>query len=368
MRDDLDDIRKGLEGRAQEVALALYPHAVSHKGNLYPNWVSPKDPGSFVIHPRSHKGQAPGTWFHNSQGVGGSILNLIAYSLTGQSKCRGADFIKVLDWAREFLGISDRPAQVSDEDRARIQRQNDERMKSRAAREMNEAERKAWIRKTALSMWAEARPILGTVAEDYLDFRGIDVERMDSCRIAFIRSARCEETGDNHPVMLSLVTDRDDKPIAVHRTFLVINGRGKAVFKAALGDTKGGAVRFGGVAERISVCEGIETGASIYEMLLWDCPVWCFLGTAGIKAPMLPPLVRSVSFYPDGDRPSTFADGKAKQRPLAVGQVRTGAGISACVAGRSFLIDQGIKTFLMPEPRPGLDYNDIHKANKRSAG
>jgi hypothetical protein len=103
--------------------------------------------------------------------------------------------------------------------------------------------------------------------------------------------------------MVSLVTlGETGKPVAVHRTFLARDGRGKARLdppKMMLGPCRGGVVRLGQPAGVLMVGEGIET--CLAAMQATGNSTWAALSTSGLRALELPKDVSEVVVLADGD-------------------------------------------------------------------
>jgi hypothetical protein len=76
--------------------------------------------------------------------------------------------------------------------------------------------------------------------------------------------------------MVALATNGiDDAPLAIHRTFLAHDGRGKAPVmpqRMMLGHCRGGAVRLAPFTDELMVGEGIET--SLAAMQATGKPAW----------------------------------------------------------------------------------------------
>ena len=129
----------------------------------------------------------------------------------------------------------------------------------------------------------------------------------------------------------------DEGSLAIHRTFLARDGRGKAPVdpsRMMLGLCRGGAVRLGEPQGTLLVGEGIET--CLAAMQATGCPAWAALSTAGVRALDLPVAVREVIVLVDGDDPGEAA-----------------ASASAWRWKR-----QGRRVRLARAPR-GLDFNDL---------
>ena len=151
-------------------------------------------------------------------------------------------------------------------------------------------------------LWNKTRPIVSTVAEVYLRSRGITCQLPETLRYA----PSCWHTsGQNLPAMVALVEGNDS--VAVHRTFLISDGSGKAQVepvKMMLGSCAGGAVRLSKTDGPLVVCEGIETGLSLLSGLLrGPATVWAALSTSGMKSLKLPPQPGQMTVAADGDAP-----------------------------------------------------------------
>src|SRR4051794_33867042 len=105
--------------------------------------------------------------------------------------------------------------------------------------------------------------------------------------------------------MVALVTHGvTGSPVAVHRTFLALDGCGKAPVEPAkmmLGPCRGGVVRLCQPCNGLMVGEGIET--CLAAMQASGRPAWAALSTSGLRALDLPRDVRDVIVLADGDEP-----------------------------------------------------------------
>src|SRR5262249_57871642 len=96
----------------------------------------------------------------------------------------------------------------------------------------------------ALDIWHEARPAPGTLAEKYLVSRGLHLPPPLTLRF---HVGLKHPSGGIWPAMVALVTQgADHEALAIHRTFLALDGGGKAPIdpqKMMFGPCRGGAVR-----------------------------------------------------------------------------------------------------------------------------
>lgn len=120
--------------------------------------------------------------------------------------------------------------------------------------------------KRAMKTWNLSGAPESTAVERYLNARGLKLPMPPMPPTPF--ALRCHSglkhpTGSVWPAMVALVTNGlDGTPMAIHRTFLLPDGLGKAPVdpvKMMYGPTRGGAVRLGDVGEKLLVGEGIET-------------------------------------------------------------------------------------------------------------
>jgi len=187
----------------------------------------------------------------------------------------------------------------------------------------------------ALRLWRSASPAIDTAVASYLQSRGITVEIPDEIRF---HPHLKHPSGGTWPGMLALVTrGSDGEPLAIHRTFLVRDGSGKAPVtpqKMMLGPCRGGAVRLAVSTGKLMVGEGIETCLS--AMQATNLPAWAALSTAGLCALQLPAEIEEVIILADGDEPGEAAALDAARRWKREG-----------------------RTVRIARPPSGVDFNDI---------
>ena len=182
------------------------------------------------------------------------------------------------------------------------------------------AERKSVARRAdqARSVWTEARPVAGTLAEAYLRGRGISCALPGTLRF---HPSCWHLSAQWFPALLALVEGAD--AMAVHRTYLAQDGGGKAAVdpaKAMLGACRGGAVRLRAGSGPLVVCEGIETGLSLASGLLdGDEEVWAALSTSGMAGLRLPTEPAELTIASDGDAPGRAAAHALADRAHALG-------------------------------------------------
>lgn len=201
----------------------------------------------------------------------------------------------------------------------------------------------------ALRIWRAARSAAGTLAEDYLRARGLALARGMPARLRYAERLQHTDPHDVRtywPALVALVTDRHDRPIGVHRTYLARDGSGKAPVtpnKKMRGIVRGGAVRLAPAAERIVVAEGIETALSAAELSREPLPAWAALSAVGIEQLALPDVVRDVVIAADPDA----------------------AGLRVARAAARRWRDQG-RAVRVLRPLAGGDFNDALQAQRRA--
>lgn len=208
----------------------------------------------------------------------GDLLDLIALNL-------GLDFRAALDEARSFLSL---PAPMI------------RHPEPPAPSGSSEAARR---------LFAASRSIRGTLAERYLQSRGI-ILPPEVFALRF--HSRCFYRGptgrQEWPALIAAVTDSAGNVTGVHRTWLDPAG-GKAPVdqpRRALGNLAGNAVRFGVVTDTLLAAEGIETVLAL-KMIMPDMPVVAALSASHLAALNLPQALRRLYVAIDNDAAGRLA-------------------------------------------------------------
>jgi hypothetical protein len=131
-------------------------------------------------------------------------------------------------------------------------------------------------------LWRAAVPFAGTLAEVYLRSRGLDYADPGGEVLRF--HGRCRfGPGTVHPCMVALFRGIiDDKPAAIHRTALSLDGR--KIDRMTLGPIGGAAIKLSrddDVEYGLHVGEGIET--VLAAMTLGFKPAWALGSASGIR-------------------------------------------------------------------------------------
>ncbi len=233
-----------------------------------------------------------GKWRDAATGEHGDLLDLI------QRRCHLDSVAEALQEARRFLGAPRLEPTVS--------------RPSGPKRSPDLARR----------LFAQAGPIRGTLAQTYLNHRGITDWRSG---VALRFHPRCfyrEYAGaepDYWPALLAAVTDLDNQITGIQRTWLARDGSGKAPVKTprrALGHLLGNGVRFGSVNDRLAAGEGIETMLSL-RTALPELSIIAALSASHLVALKLPSELRRLYVAEDNDEAGRHAGARLIERAQA---------------------------------------------------
>jgi putative DNA primase/helicase len=154
----------------------------------------------------------------------------------------------------------------------------------------------------ALEMWEMSEPIRGTIAEQYLQRRGILLTP--------------PSLGHYRGSMIAAVHQPNGSITAIQKTPIKSDfSRGDRMTKGPLGN---GAVRLGAAQETMGIAEGVETALS--AMMLTGMSVWASLGGKRLHNVELPPFVREVHIFADNDQPGREAAYRASDMHRALGR------------------------------------------------
>ncbi|MGB6078636.1 MAG: toprim domain-containing protein [Xanthobacteraceae bacterium] len=191
-------------------------------------------------------------------------------------------------------------------------------------------------------IWRETVSATGTIVETYLRSRAITLPVPPSLRF----HPRTLHTPSKNwlPAMVAARTDRSGSVVAIHRTFLRFDGRGKADVKSQrmdLGPKRGSAIRLAEPIpdKELAIGEGIETVFSV--MIATGLPGWAGGSARDLAQIELPDDVRRVLILADGDDVGERAARQATHR----------------------LLSEGRQVRIARAPR-GKDFNDLLRAGK----
>ena len=249
--------------------------------------------GSLAVHV---DGERAGTWHDFESGEGGGVLDLVKR----ERRCDTAAALAWLDVEGFIERGPGRPALARPESRCepRAVEMNPPGAVTHAAEDARCEASRRFARRT----WQATRPLAGTVAEAYLDARGVGhVAGAPALRFA---AALSHPTAPGRfPVLVAGVQDVAGRFMGIQRTYL--SGSRKAAVapvRAGLGTLAGGAVRLSEPHDgRLLVGEGLETTAAAVLVLDWRGGAWATLGTSGLRAVELPERARGVVIAADRD-------------------------------------------------------------------
>lgn len=216
MKNDATEIKALLVRNAEALARELLPDG-QRMGNYWKArcpWRADKHVGSFWV---NLKGQMQGTYHDAAAGETGDALTLIA-KVHGLDVKR--DFVKVLDWARAFLGLTN--VAPADMKRRAAQAQAESEAEAAGAAERAEKDRK---RARAMFIRARGEEFFGSPADLYLQGRGIDIRRLGripGC-FGYLPPHRRRDGTWTWPSLLSGFTG-GSSIVATHRRFMAPAG------------------------------------------------------------------------------------------------------------------------------------------------
>jgi putative DNA primase/helicase len=274
----------------------------------------PRKQGSCVI---ALEGERAGDWIDFDDNQGGGPLSTLEHAtgLTGRALI---EYAAALAGSAPVNGVKHPVAEiVSKEQRA-----------ENAAREIE-------------LILARAAPLAGTAGETYLASRGLRLPETPD--LLFHPDLTYWDTRTGYPALIAIVRDAAGEQIAIHRTYLALDGSGKGDVpkpRMMLGSTAGGAVRLGHVREHgvVGLAEGIETGLSVMQACP-ALPVWATLSSGNLEQVVLTPEVRHVVIVADHD----------------------GEGVGLKVAERAAgrFDAEGRRVWIAHPPDAGDDFNDL---------
>jgi hypothetical protein len=193
----------------------------------------------------------------------------------------------------------------------------------------------------ARDLYRRSMPAVGTPVETYLRSRGIPGSIPPALR--FLEYCR-HRNGRYYPAMVAPIVNVAGEQIAIHKTFLRPDGRGKADLpKTEQRETscpiKGGAVRLAlhRADLELLVGEGIES--TLAAMQLFSLQGWAAICASGIASLDLPADVRRVVVAADNDM--------------------NGVGQRAALSARERWVVEGRSVRILLPPNPGEDFNDV---------
>lgn len=169
---------------------------------------------------------------------------------------------------------------------------------------------------SARRLFAASQPVHGTLAEAYLQSRGLilppDVTSLRFHPRCYYRTPSGYQTW---PALITAVTDANGSITGVHRTWLDPAG-GKAQVdcpRRAMGCLLGNGVRFGTARDVLTATEGIETALAL-KTIMPDMPVIAALSAAHLAALIPPSSLRRLYVARDNDEAGRLALERLRER------------------------------------------------------
>jgi len=141
------------------------------------------------------------------------------------------------------------------------------------------------------------------------------------------------------PAMVARLRDLSGELVGLHVTYVLdgakaVGDNSKKMHSVGKGALRGAAVRLYEATDRVALTEGIENALAVRIATGW--PVWAATSAGLLRSVQLPPSVREVSIWPDGDK----------------------VGVDAAIALVHRLLREGREVRLAIPPRPGMDALD----------
>jgi len=179
----------------------------------------------------------------------------------------------------------------------------------------------------AARLFAASVPVAGTLADTYLRSRGLTHGGTMSA-LRFHPKCWHRDEGQTRstprPALIAAVTDGAGALQGVHRTWLALDGQGKAAVETqrrAMGHLLGNAVRLTPHDDILLVGEGIETMLSLIEAVP-GLPVWAALSSGHVGAVLLPEEVErlyiTIDRDPAGQRAAERLSARANEAGITV--------------------------------------------------
>ena len=231
------------------------------------------------------KGPA-GKWTDAATGDHGDLLDIIGHSV------RAAGMRETLSEARRFLSLPEAPAPAP------------------RSRPLGLSCISSGQRDAALRLWSGSHPTAGTLAQAYLQSRGLEAGA-DLTALRFHPGCHYRPSSDDPsdtpprwPALIAAVTNNAGAITGVHRTWLDPSGKDKAPVanpRKTMGAILGHAVRFGVPTDRMIIGEGIETMLSL-RACLPAMPLAACTSSAHLAAFLFPAGVNRLYVARDRDK------------------------------------------------------------------
>ncbi|MCC7281435.1 MAG: toprim domain-containing protein [Acetobacteraceae bacterium] len=310
------DLARALDAAAPDAALALLGEPTFRTARQW-RWGRR---GSLAL---ETAGAKRGRWCDHETGEGGDMLQLARRQHHG-------DLCAAIDWARRFLRMP--------QDCARKPAGESKPVPAIGHRPAPEAASSESSVQLARSLWREAVPIAGTIAETYLrEARGI---RLREWPAALRFHPRCPRGAERLPALLAAMRDpKTGEGVGLHCTFLHPDGSDRlrdAMGKAMLG--RAGVVMLTPSAEvthGLFVAEGVES--TLAALAIGLAPAWAAASASGIARFPVLPGIECLTILADADQ----------------------AGMRAAETCAARWREAGREARIVAPERAGADFNDL---------
>lgn len=247
--------------------------------------------------PSAHCEDKKGRWRCFGCGAGGDHFQFMV-------DVQGVTFPRAVEIVAGLAGVplpGSKP--LTDEEKREWARRKAKQEAEQAKRESDAAADRERRVDTVKGIWQDTMPFRNTAAQAYLNWRCPGLGDFDDENIRYHPGLAHPTVAGLHPCLVARVVNVAGKGVAIWRIYLEKHGHGKLQgcdAKLGLGPSAGGAVRLGGTAEHIAICEGVETARAI-KLLGVREPVWPALSTSGIMGFVTPAGIKRITCYPDPD-------------------------------------------------------------------
>ena len=270
-----------------------------------------------------------GRWHDHEAGEGGGVLALV-------ERERGSR-AAALAWleAEGFIGQRDLALRAAEghSERCAVETGKPSGAVAHAAADARREDFRCFARR----IWKATRPLAGTVAERYLEARGVG-HIAGAPALRFHPGLSHPNAPGRFPCLVAGVQDAGGRFLGIQRCYLARDGSGKASVdpvRASLGSLAVGAVRLAEpIGDRLLVGEGIESTAAAALILDRHTGAWATLGTSGLRAVELPTGVHDVVIAADRD-----AKGGGQLAAAALAERLMGEGRSVAIELPPFVGD-----------------------------
>jgi hypothetical protein len=284
MTDDLRRLSERLAARAEDVCATYLSNGRRH-GRYWLVGDINNQPGRSLFVRLAGPAYGPGAagkWTDAATGEHGDLLDLIRLNL----QLEGWHDVKTE--ALRFLALPPPPQRIHTPP---------------ARRNSSEAARR---------LFAASRPASGTLADVYLQTRGL-IGCAREAALRFHPSCYLRDDGAplprQIPALIAAITDTSHRIVAVQRTYLAPDGAGKAAIdepRRSLGPVLGSGTRLGTPGPIVMVGEGLETMLTL-RLLAPHLPAIAATGSAHLAGLNLSPSLQHCYIACDRDRAGTGA-------------------------------------------------------------